>query len=152
MPIFIPDMYHPWLHSYHLWNMSAAMSFWLFPLEICLSLCFRLPIVPTDVTVSSHDTCVMWRHLCHVTTQWYHVYLSSSCRLAPLRHFCSFLTYRPIFLRSCAFLPCHLSPLTCFLVTGLSHSHAWFSLVCRLSPLIALLFPCHVVFPAWHII
>jgi len=54
---------------------------------------------------------------------------------------CSFLTYRPTFLRSCAFLRCHLSPLTCFHATGLSHSHAWFFLVCRLSPLTGLLFP-----------
>lgn len=60
---------------------------------------------------------------------------------------CSFLTYRPIFLRFCAFLPCHLSPLTCFHVTGLSHSHAWFSLVCRLSPLTGLLFPAMSFFP-----
>jgi hypothetical protein len=82
------------------------------------------------------------RHLPLVMLVRHNVCHSLSCRLHPW-DICSFLTFRPIFLRSCASLPCHLSPLTCFYVTGLSHSHAWFSLVCRQSRLIGLLsLPC----------
>lgn len=124
--------YHPWLLSYHLWNMSTALGCWLFPFEICLSLCFRLPIHSTDIIVSSPDNCVCLPDIMFTFLR------PVACHPWDI---CSFLTYRPIFLRSCASLPCHLSLLTCFHVTGLSYSHAWFSLVCRLSPLTGLLFP-----------
>ena len=143
MPIFISGTYHPWLPAYRLWNMSAALVCWLFPLEICLSLCVRLPIVSFDITVSSRDTCVMLaRH---------HVYLSASCRLPPLRHLLIPDLSSDIseILRVPALSSVTPDVFSChWLVTFTS------LIFPSLSPVTLgrFAFPFSVVFPAWHII
>lgn len=143
MSIFISGIYHPWPLSYPLWNISTALGFWLFPLEICLSLCFLLPIVSTDVTGSSRDTCVM--------LAWHHVCLSSSCRLPPLRNL---------------LIPDLSSDISEILrvptlssVTPDGFSCHWLvTFTCLIFPSLSpvtpdrFAFPCHVVFPAWRII
>lgn len=143
IPIFIPDIYHPRLLSYHLWNMSAALGCWLFPLEICLSLCFRLPIVSTDVTVSSPGTCV--------TLARHHVYLSSSRRLPPLRNL--LIPALSSDISEILRLPA-LSSVT----PDVFSCHWLVTFTCLIFPSLSpvttdrFAFPCHVVFPAWRII
>jgi hypothetical protein len=123
--------------------MSTALGCWLFPLAICMSLCFRLPIVSTDITVSSPDTCVMLTR--------YHAHLSSSCCLPPLRHL---------------LIPDLSSDISEILrvpalssVTPDVFSFHWLVIfTCLIFPSLSpvtpdrFAFPCYVVFPAWRII
>jgi len=142
MPIFIPDISSlasvlPPVKLVH----SAGLL--ISPLEMCLSLCLRLPVVSTNVNVSSPDTCVMLaRH---------HVCLSPSCRLLPLRHL--FIPDLSSDISEILRVPA-LSSVT----SDVFSCHWLVTFTCLIFPSLSpvtpdrFAFPCHVVFPAWHFI